>query len=166
VAGEIPLSAGPLLIHGAAETVDWYLRAARFGDGTAPKPKRKLTPWWRNLIRTIEERGKPGWTEMAQALLRVGYKDQVAFERELRRKRQNVRRIWGKSNHQNTVIFVSPDVSLAGLAYTMRGVTRDERDRMLEHAGSMALDRSSADRALVNGRRVGLVVLRVMATPH
>lgn len=151
VAGEIPPSTGPLLLYGASETVDKYLHNAKFSDGIAPKPKRKLTPWWRNILRTIEERGKPGWTEIAQEFLRVGYRDQVAFERELRQKRQNVRRNWSKPNHQNTVIFVSPDVSLAGLAYTKRGVTRDERNRMMEHAGSMVLDRSSADRTLVIG---------------
>jgi hypothetical protein len=46
-----------------------------------PKPRRRLTTWWTDILSTLEQRCSFGWMESSYGLLSVGYERQKKFER-------------------------------------------------------------------------------------
>jgi len=50
-----------------------------------PKPKRRLTGWWNDMLITVEKRATFGWMESSYALLSVAYERQKAFERGIKK---------------------------------------------------------------------------------
>jgi hypothetical protein len=66
-----------------------------------PKPKRRLTGWWNDMLITVEKRATFGWMESSYALLSVAYERQKAFERGIKKMLNEVKSKWRDPAHQN-----------------------------------------------------------------
>lgn len=110
-------------------------------DGAAvTKPRLRLTEWWRQILKKLENLRTECWTEVAYAFLSVGYKDQQNFEHQLKRLAKEVRE--GRTNHKDDwVAMVSGTNSprqYGVIGFPYRGVAREERNNLIgEIAGRL-----------------------------
>lgn len=122
------------------------------------KPRRKLTPWWRDILIRLEERKPSRWTEISLILLNVAYDNQLMFERQFNIIKKIVKQNWWKSGHRNSIISYNgppqrQDI-IVGLAY--KSITKEERNEMIKDIAMQSMENSITDRALVIGINIGL----------
>ena len=105
-------------------------------DGVAvPKPRLDLSPFWRALLKRIEEVKMGFWTEIAYVLLNVGRRDQNKFERELKKYIKLVRSGKIKQRH-NWIVMLNRGGEArkyAVIGFPYRTENRDERNEMIRH---------------------------------
>ena len=58
-----------------------------------PKPQRRLTGWWKDILAEFDKKRFPGWVEASYALLSVGFEKQKGFEKNVRTIVRKVRHI-------------------------------------------------------------------------
>ena len=117
---------------------------ARADGVSVPKPRLKLTDWWRAVLNRIERVKTEFWTEIAYIFLSVAYEEQEKFERHFKKLARQIQR--GKSPHKhNCVTMISGTGSArqyAVLGFPYRAATRDERNRMISHFAAQAEEHS------------------------
>ena len=72
-----------------------------------PKPKRRLTGWWKDTLSTLQSRKTYGWMESCYALLSVGYVRQKGFERAGKKVLKGVRSRWRDTNNENACFLIA-----------------------------------------------------------
>jgi len=80
---EAAASGARFLLYGQSVTLNPYLMRVQTGEAV-PKPRRPLTPWWRDILTWLEERQVRRWTEMGLVLLNASYEEQVEFAQSAR----------------------------------------------------------------------------------
>lgn len=118
-----------------------------------PKPKRKLTRWWRSIIQHIESRQPEGWTEVGCVLLNLTHDEQTKFEKQFKRIKKIVNKFWELPNHNHTCILINETVpergAVAGFAY--KRIDREKRNQTMENAMDEAMSISPVSRVVVIG---------------
>lgn len=109
---------------------------------SVPKPRLKLTDWWRDILARIAW-GKPKcWTEIAYILLSVAHEDQRKFEKSLKKLIGRIRH--GKVAHRyNYVAMFSGTLAVrqyAIVGFPFSGATREERNQMMHNLAADAED--------------------------
>ena len=150
--GEAEFDHTGLFLRDMSKAFDPYFLCQWSGED-APKPRRRLTRWWMDILHQIEQRQVTGWTELGYILLNVAYDDQVEFEKGFKRIQRIVQHHWQKPGHENlAVLFNGPpqrrDV-IAGLAY--KRITREQRNQWIENGAGDAMESAPANRSLVIG---------------
>jgi hypothetical protein len=150
--GEAEFDGTGLYLWGMSKALDPYFMLASSRQGVS-KPHLRLTEWWRDLLQRIEERQAPRWTELGQILLSVAYDDQAAFEKGFKRVRRIVCRQWQVPGHDNVVLLRTGPAqrreAIVGLAY--KGISREQRNQLIENAAGDAIESVQTDRVLVIG---------------
>jgi hypothetical protein len=105
-------------------------------DGVSvPKPRLKLTDWWRDILTRIAWAKPNCWTEIACVLLSVAHQDQQKFEKSLKELIGRIRH--GKVTHRhNSVTMFSGTLAVrqyAIVGFPFSGATRDERNQMMHN---------------------------------
>ncbi|AFZ10288.1 NERD domain protein [Oscillatoria nigro-viridis PCC 7112] len=118
-----------------------------------PKPKPKLTHWWRSIIQHIEAQQPERWTEIGCVLLNFTHDEQIKFEEQFKRIKKIVNKFWQLPDHNNTCIFISeasPERAVvAGFAY--KRIDEEKRNRTMENAVDEARSISHVSRVVVIG---------------
>lgn len=118
-----------------------------------PKPKRKLTRWWRSIIQHIESRQPERWSEVGCVLLNFTHDEQTKFEEGFKRIKKIVHKFWELPDHNNTCILTNETVpergAVAGFAY--KRIDREKRNRTMENAVDEAMSISHVSRVVVIG---------------
>jgi hypothetical protein len=60
---------------------------------SVPKPKLRLTDWWRQILIRIEGVQNECWTEVAYVFLSVAYEDQQKFEQQFTELRTQIKKV-------------------------------------------------------------------------
>lgn len=101
-----------------------------------PKPTRRLTTWWRQIIDRMESVRTECWTEVAYALLGVAVEDQEKFAQQCKKLTTQIKRARAPHKH-NWVALRSGTQSerhYGIIGYPHHGLTRDERNTIMQHA--------------------------------
>lgn len=141
-----------LYLWAMSKVFDPYFMAWWSGQD-APKPRRRLTRWWKAILRQIERRRVPRWTELGYILLNVAYDDQVQFKKEFKRIQRNVQRHWQEPGHENCIVLLTGPPqrrdAIVGLAY--KRVTKKQRNQWMQNVAADAMEEAPTNRALVIG---------------
>jgi hypothetical protein len=81
-----------LHLIGMSKDIDLY-QEAKIQGHQREKPRMRLSPWWRQLLRVVQSRCFPRWTDVCMTLLDVPPSDQKKAEMMMARVRQNVKRL-------------------------------------------------------------------------
>lgn len=124
----------------SVRTVDaYYMR--RSADHAVPKPRRRMTRWWGDLVDYVESRKPPLWSILGMELLRADEEEQKTFEQGFARVKEAVRRNKTPSGRDPVVALASPPrqqrAAIAGVAYG--DATRETRRQLIEAATRAAL---------------------------
>jgi len=118
-----------------------------------PKPKRKLTRWWRSIIQHIESRQSERWSEVGCVLLNFTHDQQTKFEEGFKRIKKIVHKFWELPDHNNTYILINETVpeaaAVVGFAY--KRIDREKRNRTMENAVGEAMSLYPVSRVVVIG---------------
>jgi len=76
-------------------------------DRPIPKPKRRLTKWWEDILLCMERHAIFGWMESSYCLLSVGYERQKRFEQGVKKMLKDVKSNWHKPEHKNVCFLVA-----------------------------------------------------------
>jgi hypothetical protein len=133
---------------------------ARADGVSVPKPKLKLTGWWRDVLARIERVNSEFWTEIACMFLSVAYEDQQEFERSFRELKRQVekRRATDKPKWVGMISGTKSKRQYAILGFPYKTATREERNKMVEQMAAAAEDQMAV---------LGIAVLGVnVNSPH
>lgn len=109
---------------------------------SVPKPRLKLTKWWRDLINYVIKRKIDHWTEVGLLLLNVPYDEQRGFERQFKTLSSRVKH--GLTNEKyNWVILETAPKERSYLIAAFPYLSRDriERNEMMKHILESMIDR-------------------------
>lgn len=152
--GEAEFNGTPLILWGMSQLLDPYFMREWWG-GNSPKPRRKLTTWWRDLLDKIEERRIPRWPELGYVLLCLAYDGQMAFEKRFKRMQKKLLATRNIKGEGFITLVNGPaqrrDV-IIGLAY--RGLSSVERHSRMQALAIGTMDEIKTTRALVIGKDV------------
>lgn len=118
-----------------------------------PKPKRRLTKWWRDILSSLERRAGLGWMESLYGLLSVGYERQKEFERGVKRMLKEVKSNWHNPEHQNVCFLVagSPKQRVTVMCVGVKNVNLEQQRETVTRAFDAANEKepTSATLAIV-----------------
>lgn len=152
--GEAEFDGSHLSLWGMSLLFNPYFMA-RHGH-KVQKPQRRMTEWWKNILRSIERRQVSRWTDLGYILLNVAYDDQMKFEIEVNVLKNIVRRRWKKPGHKNVIILLNGPQQrrdlIVGVAY--KNMTREDRNQLMKNAVLDEMDKAGLNRAVVIGKDV------------
>jgi hypothetical protein len=150
--GEIEFDGTPMVLRGLSKMLDSYFMR-QFTGMDVPKPTRRLTPWWRDILARLEMRRMPRWTEIGYTLLNVAYDDQKLFEDDFRRRITKVRRHrYGLYDEEGGVRIMQNGPPqrrdlLVGMPYF--GLTREVRNNRAEAIGEEFMQKYGNETCIV-----------------
>lgn len=157
--GEAEYDGTPLVIYGISENLNPYFMKVWTG-GSAQKPGRPYTKWWRRILARIEQQPIARWSEIGYMLLNLSYEEQEFFEKEFRRVQRKVKSERRASDQGNAYVLLSGAEqrrnAVIGLAY--KGATKEQRYNMIAEAALPAFQKEPINRALVIGVNVERVI--------
>ena len=141
-----------LVLLGLSNIFEPFFRK-ELSKSETPKPKRKLTRWWRSIIQHIESRQSERWTEVGCVLLNFTHDQQTKFEEQFKRIKKIVHKFWELPDNNNTCILINETVpergAVAGFAY--KRIDREKRNQTMENAVGEAMSLSPVSRVVVIG---------------
>lgn len=153
--GESEFDTGKMMVlYGDSKTLDGYFMR-QWHKRHAPKPERRLTRWWRDVLAWVERSQSPHWTELGQILLDVAHDEQTDFERKFKLVQSNVRRSRSGAHHECLVTMLighRKRDAIVGLAF--RNLSREGRENLAKRAAGSASEAKSIERVLVVCRDV------------
>lgn len=114
-----------------------------------PKPQRRLTGWWKDILAQFDQKRFPGWVEASYALLSVGFEKQKGFEKNVRTIVREVRHNW-HTKHNDAVIMVlgAKTYRTAILASAIKNKTREETRALVRSRMGNVAEEHKAQRVL------------------
>jgi len=138
-----------------SKLLDPYFMRGRWRE-SASKPRRRVTQWWTDILRRIEEKQVPRWTELGSILLNLAYDGQVAFEKRFKRLQKIIQKDSQVPGHGDAItIMIGPPQrrdAIVGFAY--KNLTRDERNLWIKNVARGPIQSTTTGRALVIGTDV------------
>lgn len=148
--GELEFDGSPLMLIGDATRLNPYLMRRTTG-ATPRRPRLRLTKWWADMVRRVEETQPSHWTNLGVALLDVAYGEQERFEKRFRATRRIVERFWKNPGHEDVIYFgIGPRphrAVVAGLA--VRRLPSAELHDLVSGVADRALEVAAAERGVV-----------------
>ncbi|PZU97082.1 MAG: hypothetical protein DCE90_08065 [Pseudanabaena sp.] len=150
--GESEFTQNGLSLFGMSNIFDpFFMR--EMPESEIPKPKPKLTSWWKRIIQQIELRQPDRWTEIGSVLLNFSFDEQVKFERGCQTIKAVVNKFWQLPEHNNTCFLANqtfPDRG-AVIGYVYKGLDKETRNRLMQNAVGRAMSVSKVNRVVVIG---------------
>lgn len=87
---------------------------------TSRKPKASSSEWFNRLCEQLLERARPGWSEIACALLSIASTDQMELERRVRAMANRVRDGKPLKDGQDTIVLVPPEWIFQSIAFQVK----------------------------------------------
>lgn len=142
-----------LSISGASASVDHYY-SSRDAGVTTPKPTPRLRPYFKALIRQIEDRRQPHWLSFAVLVLRsLSYDEQRAVENAMTRVKAVVLKSWRDPDHECSIIVTPPPIRDAALLFHVYPPElRSRRNEILDIVSAQGLETSERRRCVVISR--------------
>jgi hypothetical protein len=151
--GDAEFNGTPLILWGMSQLLDPYFMREWWG-GNAPKPSRKLTTWWLDLLDKIEERRIHRWPELGYILLCLAYDGQVVFEERFKRMQKKI--LARRNKVEDSIVMVNGPAQrrdvIVGLAY--KALSSRERSSRMQTLAIRTMDEIKTKRALVIGKDV------------
>lgn len=146
------ISKKTLFLVGMSKIFDpFFLR--ELPEEESPKPKRKLTKWWRSIIQQMETRQLKHWSEIGCILLNCTYNQQLEFENALKQIKPIVNKFWDIPNYNNTYILINEIVpvseAVAGIAY--KRLDKQKRNQTIENARAEVVNTYKVNHVVVIG---------------
>lgn len=134
------------------ESIDPYY-GRRSIDASLPRPRRRMTRWWGELLDRVEAQRPQMWSLLGIELLNAGEAEQQELERQLTRIRKDLRR-GGLTPGCEPMGVLRDDpahqrAAVAVIAY--RSSDQDQRGRLITAAAAAAAAASASDHAVVIG---------------
>jgi len=143
-----------LIFWGNSQHFDPYFMGQITGLAQ-PKPQMVLTKWWRDLIKAVETKSFPRWTEVACLLLGIAYDDQLKIEAGVESLRQAVLKPDFPENDQTLVFQNGLHGKKDGLTFMQyKNYSRDERHQALLNGAGMCFDSSEVTLCVALARHV------------
>lgn len=132
------------------ESIDPYF-GRRAIDTPLPRPRRRMTRWWGDLLDHVEAQRPPAWSLLGMELLNADEGEQEDLERELTRKRKELRRGRVTPGYEPMVVLHADPAhrraAVAGISY--RSCDLRHRDRLIAAAAGAAAIETTSDHAVV-----------------
>lgn len=157
--GQFEFDSSPLMLIGDAAKLNPYLMRRATG-ANPPRPRLRLTPWWRDIARRVEETQPSRWTDLGVVLLSIAYDEQERFEKRFKVTRQIVEEFWRNPGHEDVLYFgTGPE--------QRRGVVAGFAVRQSPPRDLPDLVDGVADRAMeVVSAQCGVVIVVDVLQPH
>lgn len=124
-------------------------------ESETPKPKRKLTKWWKRIIQQIELRQFERWTEVGYVLLNFAYDEQVKFERGFNKIKKVVNKFWQFqfTEYNNSFLLTNKTFPERGavVGYAYKNIDRETRNKVIKNVVGEAMNISKVSRVVVIG---------------
>jgi hypothetical protein len=135
--------------------LDPYFMRDRWHENVS-RPRRRLTQWWTDILRRIEEKQVSRWTELGSILLNLAYDGQVAFEKRFNRLQKTIQNNPQVAGHGDaiTMIVGPPQRRDAIVGFSYKRLTRDERNLWIKNVARGPIENTTTGRALVIGKDV------------
>jgi len=150
--GESEFDGTGFFLTGQSQPIDAYYVTS--GEKRkAPKPHRRRSKWWRDLVQRVEDRHPPRWIELGYIMHNVAYADQLAIEERFRRVQDNLRRNWrpGPQSECVSVLIGPPQRRDAFVVFACKRANRNQRKNMIEAIVGDSRIWEEAERAVVVG---------------
>jgi len=108
-----------IIISGYSAKIDRYY-SLRDESFPSKKPKPNTSQWFKSLCKQLEERARPGWSEIACALLSIAPIDQTKVEHYVRSVAQRVKAGKPLKFDQDTMVLIPPEWSDQALAFQVK----------------------------------------------
>ena len=139
---------------GLSSPLDAYYNAKDAGVNI-PKPQPKISPLFSKILKQLEERRSPRWTEMGVILNRFSPDDQRKLAKAVEVLKKNVRENWMIEGHENIVGYIPPKASKYAIAYVMfNDNTAPKRDAFIHGATSNAFKAAHVKQCLVIAKNI------------
>lgn len=159
--GESENDGSELMIYGASSKLDhYYLNKYHNPDEELLKPQPRMSKWWDSIIKNLELRIIPRWTEFSYILLNVSYEDQIKFERKFLEVVEVVKKEWNIPKHKNSVfLFSNYKRNDVIIVYVYKNIDKETRNKRIENLVMRAFDEQErCNRALVLGINIDEVI--------
>lgn len=108
-----------IIISGYSAKIDRYY-SLRDEFLPSKKPQPNASQWFKRLCEQLEERARPGWSEIACALLSIAPIDQTNFERHVRTLAARVKAGKPFKDDQDTMVHIPPEWNNQALAFQVK----------------------------------------------
>jgi hypothetical protein len=108
-----------IIISGYSAKIDHYY-SLRDESLQSKKPQPNVSQWFKHLCKQLEERARPGWSEIACALLSIAPIDQRKFERHVRTLAAKVNAGRPLKDDQDTMVLIPPEWRNQALAFQVK----------------------------------------------
>jgi hypothetical protein len=134
-----------------SQNIDEYYIA--FDEGfQRTKPKLKLTQWWTDICKEIEERNFHQWSDVANVMLSFSFSEQQNIERHFNNIKKNVLKHWQNENHLcSTTVIPNMHRSEALGLYAYREVAKANLKNHMDNIASRIFDNPHVQRCLILG---------------
>lgn len=109
-----------IITSGYSAKIDRYY-SLRDESLPSKKPQPNISQWFKHLCVQLEERARPGWSEITCALLSIAPVDQTKFERHVRTLAARVKAGKPLKDGQDTMVLMPPEWSNQALAFQVKG---------------------------------------------
>ncbi|SCY29165.1 hypothetical protein [Nitrosospira sp. Nsp13] len=124
-----------IIISGYSAKIDRFY-SLRDESRPSKKPKPNISQWFKSLCEQLEERARPGWSEIACALLSIAPIDQTKVERYVRSFAQRVKAGKPLKYDQDTMVLIPPEWSDQALAFQVK--SKYDLDPYSSHSQNIA----------------------------
>lgn len=108
-----------IITSGYSAKIDRYY-SLRNESLPSKKPQPSTSQWFKHLCVQLEERARPGWSELTCALLSIAPVDQAKFERHVRTLAARVKAGKPLKDDQDTMVLMPPAWSNQALAFQVK----------------------------------------------
>jgi hypothetical protein len=134
-----------------SKAIDEYYIASDAGIQRA-KPKLKLTQWWTDICKQLEERNFHQWSDVANVILSFSFSEQQNIEKHFNKIKKNVLKNWQNENHLcSTTVIPNMHRSEALGLYAYRELAKPNRKDRMDNIASRIFDNPHVQRCLILG---------------
>ena len=149
--GETEFDETHCLLTGMSKPIDNYYEAVDENIQTI-KPKQRLTKWWVDICKKIQDRKLHQWSDVANILLNVSCTEQEQLIKKFKAITKNVHKNWRVINHLCSIIIIPHKYRKDALAiFAFKEQHNEKRHSAMENIASQIFSESHVDRCLIIG---------------
>ncbi len=143
-----------LVIFDMSAPIDRYYNSKSEGIKT-PKPIPQINKLFYDIMKQLEQRSTPRWTEVGVVLNNISPDDQRKLTKMVPVIKRNVKKNWGKEGHKNMIICVPPKSSSYAICYVLYcSNNANRRDEFIQGAAQSALEADHVKQCLVVAKNI------------
>jgi hypothetical protein len=137
-----------------SKNIDNYYDSMDAGISIA-KPKVKMNTLFESILKQLERRKIPRWTEIGTILYSFSPESQELIASSSYTIKQNVRKNWMVENHENVLMFIPPSNSEYALCYlAYNDKNQEKRYNFAENASLHTFEKQHVKYCLVIGKNI------------